>query len=52
MRLVVAGGVVLVAGLWLASLSGTASGPWLLGAALVLAGCGGLAAGIGREVEW
>jgi hypothetical protein len=56
-RLVVAGGPALVAGLWLAELSGTLAGPaarWALVAAVVLALAGGvvLAAGVGAGVEW
>lgn len=50
-QLVTAGGVALVAGLWLVTLFGRGTTPWLLGGALVLLGVAGLAAGIGSEVE-
>lgn len=51
-RLVVAGGIALVAGLWVAALSNAWSLPWLLGAALVLLGIGGLTAGIRSELDY
>lgn len=50
-RLIVGGGVALVAGLWVAALSNAWSPPWLLGAALALLGTGALAAGIRRELD-
>ena len=50
-RLVVAGGLGLVAGLWTVRLSARWSPAWLVGVALVVAGAAGLAAGIGRELE-
>lgn len=50
-RFVVAGGVALVAGLWLGTLSALGSPPWLAGAALAVLGCGGLAFGIGSQLE-
>ena len=49
--LVVAGGLALVAGLWTLRLSAGWSTPWLLGAALAVAGLAALAVGIGRELE-
>jgi hypothetical protein len=56
-RLVIGGGLALVAGLWLAELSGTLAGPaarWSLvaGGVLALAGAVALGAGVGAEVEW
>ena len=50
-RFVVAGGVALVAGLWLTALFATLSPPWLLGVALAVAGSGALAYGTGIELE-
>jgi len=50
-RLIVAGGLALVAGLWVVTLAGTWSLRWLLGVALVLAGLGALAAGIRSELQ-
>jgi dipeptide/tripeptide permease len=50
-RLLVAGGVVLVAGLWLVALSESASVLWLIGLALATLGTGGLGAGIASELE-
>jgi hypothetical protein len=50
-RRIVAGGLALVAGLWLVDL-GTPSEPaWLAGLALVLVGVSALATGIWRQVE-
>ncbi|WP_254762037.1 hypothetical protein [Natrinema marinum] len=50
-RLMVAGGVVLVGGLWLAALVDFGSGPWLAGIALALLGRAGVFAGIASELE-
>ena len=50
-RLVVAGGLGLVAGLWTLRLSARWSPSWLVGVALVVAGVAGLAAGIWRELD-
>jgi len=46
---IVAGGIALVAGLWLASLFAVGAGPWALGIVLVGVGIAGLAAGIASE---
>lgn len=51
-RLVVAGGLALVAGLWVASAFAAPSPPWLAGVALALAGVGGLASGIRTRIEY
>lgn len=51
-RLIVGGGIALVAGLWIATLAGTGSGPWLLGVALVVVGVGALAGGIWWEIDY
>lgn len=56
-ELVVAGGVALVAGLWLAELSGALAGragslTLVLGAVLALSGTVAVAAGLRSEVEW
>lgn len=50
-RLIVGGGIALVAGLWAVTLSAPGSVGWLLGAALVLLGAGGLTVGIWSEVD-
>ncbi|MFC4439472.1 MULTISPECIES: hypothetical protein [Natrialbaceae] len=50
-RLIVAGGVVLVGGLWLVALFERASPPWLLGLALALLGTVSLVAGMVSELE-
>ncbi|MBX0294569.1 hypothetical protein [Haloarcula nitratireducens] len=50
-RLVVAGGLALVAGLWIATLTAPQTPGWVAGVALAVAGVAGLAAGIGREIE-
>ncbi|MFB6081167.1 MAG: hypothetical protein ABEJ81_09240 [Haloferacaceae archaeon] len=50
-RSIAAGGILLVAGLWLADLFAPASAPWLVGAALAVVGTAGLVAGIGRRIE-
>ena len=51
-RLVVAGGLALVAGLWVAALSTAWSPLWSLGVVLALLGVGGLAAGIRSELDY
>jgi hypothetical protein len=50
-QLVVAGGLTLVAGLWLTAAFALPTAGWLAGAGLALLGTGGLAAGIRRELE-
>lgn len=50
-RLLLGGGFALVAGLWTLRLTGGWRAPWLVGAALVALGIGGLAVGIGSELE-
>jgi len=50
-RLICGGGVLLVAGLWIATLSTAPSAPWLLGVASALVGLGGLAAGIRSGID-
>ncbi|QLD90276.1 hypothetical protein HWV07_15030 [Natronomonas salina] len=50
-ELITAGGLALVAGLWLTALVATGSLPWLAGAALALAGAVGLGAGIWTELD-
>lgn len=52
MRLIVAGGVALVAGLWIVTLVGRWSPPWLAGLGLVLVGVGALTAGIESELSY
>lgn len=49
---VVAGGLLLVAGLWFTTLWAPFDSMWLAGAVLTLAGATGLTAGIWRIVEW
>lgn len=51
-RFVVAGGLALVAGLWVAALTAPWSVTWLGGAAVAVAGLAGLAVGIESQVEW
>ncbi|MFB6353980.1 MAG: hypothetical protein ABEJ92_07815 [Halobacteriales archaeon] len=53
-RRIVAGGLALVAGLWLAALLDPSGWPWLVGPALAFAGLASLAAGIARplSVDW
>ncbi|WP_049927068.1 hypothetical protein [Halopiger goleimassiliensis] len=51
-QLIVAGGLALVAGLWLVTLSAAPSTPWLVGVGLVLVGTTGLAGGIWTELEY
>ncbi|MDY7081795.1 MAG: hypothetical protein SXQ77_05165 [Halobacteria archaeon] len=50
-ELIVAGGLALVAGLWLVEFTEFSSLPWILGVALSLLGVGGLARGIWSEVD-
>ena len=49
-RLIVGGGMALVAGLWIAMLTSALSVLWLAGITLVLLGVGGLAYGIHYEI--
>ena len=51
-RIIVVGGVALVAGLWVATLFGAWSLPWLVGVVLAFGGVGGLAGGIWEEIEY
>ncbi|WP_257299931.1 hypothetical protein [Haloarchaeobius sp. FL176] len=51
-RFVVAGGLALVAGLWLAALSALWSLPWAVGVVLSFGGVGGLAVGIRSELVY
>ncbi|MUW13774.1 hypothetical protein GJ633_03185 [Halorubrum sp. CBA1125] len=51
-RLIVGGGIALVAGLWSAALSPVGSLPWVIGSALVLVGVGGLGRGIWSEIAY
>ena len=51
-RAIVAGGLALIAGLWLVTVVESWSLPWLLGAVLVLLGIGGIAVGIGDEIDY
>lgn len=48
---IVAGGLALVAGLWIVTLSETGTLPWTGGGFLVLAGLAGLGYGIATELE-
>ncbi|ELZ05106.1 MULTISPECIES: hypothetical protein [Natrialba] len=48
--LIVAGGLCLLAGLWLAELVAVGSPPWIAGAALALCGTVAILAGIRREL--
>ncbi len=50
-QLIVGGGVVLVASLWVVAFVETWSVVWLLGIILALLGAGGVVAGIGSEIE-
>ena len=50
-RMIVAGGLALVAGLWIAILFEPWSNPWLIGVALSLFGTGSLFAGITSEID-
>ena len=49
---IVAGGLALLAGLWLHTLSASGSVPGILGLGLVVLGIGGLGWGIGSELEY
>ncbi|MFB6091121.1 MAG: hypothetical protein ABEJ97_08685 [Halobellus sp.] len=49
--LIVAGGLALVAGLWIGTLAPPQSLPWALGVGLALVGVGGLAGGIRRAID-
>ena len=49
---IVAGGLALVAGLWVAHLFEWGSNAWILGAVLVALGTGGLGVGIASEIEY
>lgn len=51
-RLIVAGGLALVAGLWLVALLERGSLPWLAGVVLALVGIAGLARGIESEIRY
>jgi len=51
-RLLVVGGIVLVAGLWVSALSGRWSLPWLLGAGLAVGGACALGVGIWSEIDY
>lgn len=51
-QLIVAGGLALVAGLWMVSLLRQGSPPWVAGLGLATAGVLALGAGIWLEVEW
>ena len=51
-KAIVGGGVALVAGLWVATLSTAWSPRWAVGAALALVGVGGLAGGIWLELDY
>lgn len=50
-RLIVVGGVALVAGLWLLAFFDAWSVAWLVGAALALLGAGSLVGGIESRIE-
>lgn len=52
MTLIVAGGLALVAGLWLVVALARWSLPWSLGVALALVGVAALAGGIWDEVDY
>jgi hypothetical protein len=49
---IIAGGLGLVAGLWIAALLEPGPGPWLLGPVLILGGVAGLASGIAGPIEY
>lgn len=51
-RFIVAGGIALVAGLWLVALLERGSLPWLAGVALAVVGIAGLAWGIASEIRY
>ncbi|WP_167768505.1 hypothetical protein [Haloarcula amylovorans] len=50
-QFVVAGGLSLAAGLWIATLTASQTPGWFVGVVLVVAGIAGLATGIGRELQ-
>lgn len=50
-RLIVAGGVVLVGALWVVAFFDPWSVAWLAGVVLTLLGVGGLSVGISSEIE-
>lgn len=50
-RAIVGGGLLLVAGLWIASLGGTGGSLWLSGGSLALVGLASLAWGIWSQLE-
>jgi hypothetical protein len=50
-QLVVAGGLLAVAGLWGAELAAPASGVWLAAVTLAAIGCAAVLAGIWRELD-
>lgn len=51
-RLLVGGGVALVAGLWAVKLFAVGSVPWVLGVALAAVGGGGLLVGTKSEIRY
>jgi len=51
-RLIVGGGIALVAGLWITVLSTTGSWPWLVGSLLIFVGVGGVGGGIWSEIDY
>jgi hypothetical protein len=51
-RALVAGGVVLVAGLWIVTLVDRGSPSWVLGAAMSLVGVVALGVGIESQIEY
>lgn len=51
MQLVVAGGLALLAGVWLVELAARPSAAWVAGVAMALLGCGTLGVGIGHELD-
>lgn len=51
-RLIVGGGIALVGGLWIVTFARLWSSAWIVGAALVLLGIGGLVGGIWSEIDY
>jgi hypothetical protein len=51
-KYIVAGGLALAAGLWVAHVFEWGSNAWILGAVLVALGAGGLGVGIVSEIEY
>ncbi|MFC4407370.1 hypothetical protein [Haloarchaeobius iranensis] len=51
-RRIVAGGLALVAGLWLVRLTVRWTAPWAAGVVLALVGVAGLAVGVERQLEY